>query len=79
MNSWSDDDRVDAYLWDPAAPAAAEVRGLEEKLAAARFDPDAHPLNLPQKAARPSLGFHWAFRLAAAAAVVIAAGVLLAL
>jgi FecR-like protein len=79
MNSWSDDDRVDAYLWDPAAPAAADVRGLEEKLVAARFDPDAHPLNLPLVAARPRLRFHWAVGLAAAAAVVIVAVALLAL
>lgn len=64
----------DAYLWDPAAPAAPEVVAIEDALAAARFDPARHPLTLP--AATPmSIWRRWPVRLAAAAALVLLAGV----
>ena len=33
------DDRVDGYLWDPAAPPAPEVAAVEARLEALRFEP----------------------------------------
>ena len=33
MSAPSDDDRIDAYLWDPAAPPADDVRSVESALA----------------------------------------------
>ena len=41
------EERLDAYLWDPAAPAADAVVDIERRLISARFDPAAHPL--PQR------------------------------
>jgi hypothetical protein len=38
------DDRLDAYLWDPAAPPDDSVVEIEQRLMPARFDPVAHPL-----------------------------------
>ena len=40
-------DGYDEYLWDPAAPPHAEVLTIESWLASSRFDPGAHPLQLP--------------------------------
>jgi hypothetical protein len=72
------DERLDTYLWDPAAPAADDVRAVETTLAAARFDPDAHPLNLAGPTAPPRPRFRWSVGIAAAAIAVIVTGVLLA-
>lgn len=74
MNDPTRDERLDAYLWDPAAPPAPEVAAIETALAPARFDPAGHPLALPA-AAPVSLWRRWPVRLAAAAALVIVAGV----
>jgi hypothetical protein len=39
MTEHHDDDRIDAYLWDPKAPPAPEVRAVEAPLEALRFEP----------------------------------------
>ena len=39
MTDHHDDDRIDAYLWDPKAPPAPEVRAVEAPLEALRFEP----------------------------------------
>lgn len=70
-----DDERVDAYLWDPAAPVADEVRFAESTLAALRFDPEAHRLELPAATMRARHLRTWRYVLAAAASVVLIAGV----
>lgn len=74
------DVRLDAHLWDPAAPADPAVQRMEQQLAPVRFDPSSHPLRLeaappavPRAAARP-----WLRGLAAAAAIVVVAGMSLA-
>ena len=67
----NDDEKIDAYLIDPAAPPSAEVSGIERSLGALRFDPMAQPLVVRPLRRRP-----WRM-LAAAAAVLafVAAGV----
>jgi hypothetical protein len=71
----SNDDRLDAYLWDPRAEPHPSVVALEKRLAPCRFDPDARPLAVP--AGRPramrsvNLAIGW---LAAAATIVIVTG-----
>ncbi|HEY0874282.1 MAG TPA: FecR family protein [Vicinamibacterales bacterium] len=71
------DDRLDAYLWDPAAPPDPAVVELERRLSPIRFDPAARPL--PQHsnlAAGATVASHsrrrWTLPLAAAAALVLA-------
>lgn len=39
MTDRHDEDRIDAYLWDPKAPPAPEVRALEADLAPLRYVP----------------------------------------
>ena len=73
------DERLDAYLWDPAAPADPSVAEIERRLAPIRFDPAAHPLPAavtrwaPRAASRRPLMF-WLPRLAAAAALLVIVG-----
>jgi hypothetical protein len=42
----TEDNRRDAYLWDPAAPPSEEIEAMERRLAAARFDVIRKPLRL---------------------------------
>jgi len=70
----SEDDRIDAYLWDAAAPPDDAVRQAEQRLGALRFDPVRTPLLWPAPA--PAVVGHrrrWLYGLAAAV-VIIAAG-----
>lgn len=74
------DDRLDACLWDPAAPADASVQRIERQLAPAAFDPAANPLPLGQTS-RPATrrtATPWLRGLLAAAALLFVAGVSLA-
>ena len=69
-----EDDKTLDYLWDPAAPEDSKVRAIEQQLRPLRFDPSAHPLKLaPRSPQRRVTGIVW--KLAAAAAVIIATGV----
>lgn len=70
------DDRLDAYLWDPAAEPDPAVRELERRLAAVRFDPASRPLfrqesRTSHRETRSRLRRPWAAALAAAAALVM--------
>ena len=74
------DDRLDAYLWDPAAPPDTSVQRIERQLAPVTFDPAAYPLP-PGQTSRH--GAHatmtpWLHGLMAAAALLLVAGVALA-
>lgn len=60
------DEKTDAYLFDPSAPPTGEVREIEEMLAPLRYKA---PTRLPSRARRSSLAF-----LAAAAMLVLLAG-----
>jgi ferric-dicitrate binding protein FerR (iron transport regulator) len=69
------DERLDAYLWDPAASPDASVVEIERRLAPARFDAASHPLPLQRRDVKPRVvhGFRWwTPRLALAAAVLLA-------
>ena len=74
------DDRLDAYLWDPASPPDDSVVEIERRLMPTRFDPLTHPL--PEHSARVDRTFtrrralrsRW-LPLAAAAALLIVAGI----
>src|SRR5215475_2594218 len=72
----TEDNRRDAYLWDPAAPPSAEVEALERSLAAARFDVVRKPLGLA--AARSSRVPWFGRRLRFALAVSLALAVVIA-
>ena len=68
-----DTGRLDEYLWDPAAPPAAEVVAIERRLASARFDAARRPLAMPARQrsrsyARPILALAASLALLAAAA-----------
>ena len=63
----TDDEKIDAHLFDPGAPPAAEVTRVERSLAPLRFDPLARPL-----AVRPMHGRRRPWRALAAAAAVLA-------
>jgi hypothetical protein len=69
-----EDDKMTDYLWDPSAPEDADVRAVEQQLQPLRFDPSAHPLKLSPRSSRrrSAMGVGW--KLAAAAAIVIATG-----
>jgi len=74
------DERLDAYLWDPAAPPEDSVVEIERRLAPARFDPRAHPLassDVPRthSAARRRVG-SWLPPMALAAAALVIVWVL---
>jgi hypothetical protein len=77
MTNQHDDEKMSAYLWDPAAGAAGvdpDVLTLEKKLATLSFDAADRPLRLPARTHAPRrLMTRWG-SLAAAAIVVIAAG-----
>ncbi len=69
-----EDDKTLDYLWDPAAPADPAVRAIEEQLRPLRFNSSAHPLKLSARTPqRRVTAMVW--KLAAAAAIVIATGV----
>lgn len=70
----AEDEHRERYLWDPAAPADAEVRAVEDRLASARFDPRRRPLSLPPTSVRQFTRLRTAIALAAAAVVLIAVG-----
>lgn len=76
----STDDRLDTYLWDPAALPDESARRIERQLAAARFDPALKPLPQATGLCAPerTTGTRWLRGLAAAAAILIVAGVSLA-
>jgi hypothetical protein len=68
-----DDRRLEAYLWDPAAPPHADVDVIAKRLASARFDVARRPLTLPAQPAprryrRPLLA------MAASLALLVAGG-----
>jgi hypothetical protein len=67
-------DRVDEYLWDPAAPPDRQVLAIESSLSAARFDPERRPLQLPERRAGSAAGWPLWRSLAAAAALILVAG-----
>ena len=74
MNPQSDE-RLDAYLWDPTAPADPSVAEIERRLVPAQFDPLAHPLPAVElrdalRAERRRPRLFWLPRLAAAAAAL---------
>jgi len=65
----------DAALWDPSAPADADVAEIESRLAPLRFDPTARPLALPSRApAVPARRRLWTIALPLAAALILAVG-----
>ena len=72
------DDRLDAYLWDPAAPPDDSVVDVERRLQSVRFSPRAHPLPdvvpqpRPARDRRPRLRL-WLPRLALATAALVVA------
>lgn len=71
------DERLQNYLWDPAAPADPEVEAIERQAAPLGFDPAARPLTVPRRdgpRVRRSVPRHVAARLALAAALIIAVG-----
>ena len=70
----AEDDRLDRYLWDPAAAPDPEVRALEQRLASARFDPRRHPLVLPRLPRPGVVAFRTAIALAVAAVAIVAVG-----
>lgn len=73
-------DRLDTYLWDPAAPPDAIVRRIERQLSPAAFDPAASPLPLKRAAspARRAPTTRWLRLMMAAAALILVTGVSLA-
>lgn len=76
MSHHQSDDRLDAYLWDPAAPPDEGVLAIEKRLAPARFDPYVRPLSHDRSARTHATlpGMHWWRGLAAAAVVLLVAG-----
>jgi hypothetical protein len=70
-----DDRQLDAYLWDPAAPASADVEAMERRLAAARFDRVRRPLKLPAPTPARHRGYGRALFAMAASGVLLVAGV----
>jgi ferric-dicitrate binding protein FerR (iron transport regulator) len=74
-----DDDRLDAYLWDPGAEPDETVRSLEASLAELRFDPEQAPLALPpllkeSAVPRRRAARKWWLRLAYAPAALLIVG-----
>lgn len=67
-------DRADEYLWDPTAPPHDEVRAVESSLAAVRFDPGAHPLQLSKHRAKATTVLPVWRILATAAVLILVAG-----
>ena len=68
------DDRIDAYLWDPSAPPSAEVQSVERELAQLRFEPASSPLPRPARATPARGRRRWLYGLAAAAVLVLVSG-----
>jgi hypothetical protein len=73
MSAPSNDEPIDAYLWDPAAPPVDEVRAVETALAPLRFDPQLRQLAVTAPAWKPRRSWRWVSGLAAAAATVLIA------
>ena len=69
-----DDRRIDAYLWDPAAPSSHAVESVERRLAPARFDAARHPLQWPREAPARAHGLGRRLLALAASLVVLVAG-----
>lgn len=67
-------DRLEDYLWDPAATPHDQVRAVESLLAPARFDPTAHPLQAPPLRGGWTTALPVWRSLAAAAALILIAG-----
>ncbi len=74
MTTHSRDERMDEYLWDPAAPPAADVEAVERLVAPMRFEPDSRPLSLPASVSAKRARRRWPYGLAAAATIVVATG-----
>ena len=74
MTMPEEDDRIDAYLWDPAATPVGEVQDLERMLAPVRFEPTGTELAWPDPAKAVPSRRRWVYGLAAAAALVLAFG-----
>jgi len=72
MTDQQDDKTLD-YLWDPSAPADPDVRAIERHLRSLGFDPSKQPLKL--SAGRPPRRLAIAWKLAAAAVILITVGV----
>ena len=73
MTARSEDDRINAYLWDPNAAPDGTVQELERQLEPLRFDPAARNLHWGSAAWTP-LRRRWPYALAAAAVLVLMAG-----
>ena len=73
MNEHNDEKMLD-YLWDPAGQEAPDVRAIEQQLRPLRFDPANYPLDLNSVSLRPRARNRLAWKLAAAAAILIATG-----
>jgi hypothetical protein len=78
MSVRPEDERIDAYLWDPAAQAADEVLAIESMLAPLRFEPATRRLAIvtPAPEAKPRRLRRWWYPTAAAALVLVITGVL---
>jgi len=74
MTAGSDDDRIDAYLWDPGAAPEATVQEIEQRLEPFRFDAAVDPLRWPTSTSSTPHRLRWSYALAAAALVVHEAG-----
>ncbi|HEX6464457.1 MAG TPA: hypothetical protein VFZ98_08395, partial [Vicinamibacterales bacterium] len=68
----SDDNRVDEYLWDPAAAPDPDVEAIERRLEGVRFDAHRHPIVVPPLPARRAVWARTTFAVAAAAVAVFA-------
>lgn len=79
MSTSDFDERLEAYLWNPAEPPVEEVAAVERQLAAARFDAVAHPWKPPAAHVPRRVGLHVApvhvRRFAYAATFLLAAAV----
>lgn len=74
MTARSEDDRINAYLWDPSAAPDGTVQQVERQLEPLRFDPAARNLHWAPAASTPLRRRRWPYALAAAAVVVLVAG-----
>jgi hypothetical protein len=70
----AEDERLDRYLWDPAAPPDPEVQALEQRLVSARFDPRRHPLMMPRLPRRGGGTLRTVVAFAAAAVAIVTVG-----
>lgn len=74
MTARSEDDRINAYLWDPNAAPDGTVQQVERQLEPLRFEPAARNLHWASAASTPLQRRRWPYALAAAAVVALVAG-----